>query len=296
MDLDPDAPAPPASGHPTPSTRTALAVSALWRADQPCDAAARLLLEALRADTAWLIHGPPPGRLGVAPDRGLRLGSEPEALRLWAAARVPVGCALSLRDAGRPALLLRLGEHDLALVCRDRADHIFGDAERTLAESLAPAVKRALDAACAVSGTPLTPRMLAEFLDTLAAPATLRHHGDVVFHNLAARLRARRGDTPDPAVPPARIFTFGASGVEVHVDAPPLGEPSPTPPPDPFAELPPWLHEVADMLADGKSDKEIAEAIGKNLATTRTAVQRVFKRLGVHSRTEMVKRGWRGRM
>ena len=30
------------------------------------------------------------------------------------------------------------------------------------------------------------------------------------------------------------------------------------------------------------------------LATTRTAVQRVFKRPGVHSRTEMVKRGRRG--
>jgi hypothetical protein len=294
MDLDPDTPAPPARGHPTPSTRTAQAVSELWRADYPCDAAARLLVDALRADTAWLVHGPPPGRLGVAPDMGLRLGTEPEALKAWAAARVPVGGALLFHDAGRPALLLRLGEHDLALVCRDRADDTFGDAERALAESLAPTLKRALDAACAVAEAPLTPRMLAEFLDTLAAPATLRHHGEVVFHNLAARLRARRGDTPDPAVPPARIFTFGASGVEVHVDAATLGEPAPTPPPDPFADLPPWLKQVADMLADGKSDKEIAEAIGKNLATTRTAVQRVFKRLGVHSRTEMVKRGWRG--
>jgi hypothetical protein len=178
MDLDPDTPAPPARGHPTPSTRTAQAVSELWRADYPCDAAARLLVDALRADTAWLVHGPPPGRLGVAPDMGLRLGTEPEALKAWAAARVPVGGALLFHDAGRPALLLRLGEHDLALVCRDRADDTFGDAERALAESLAPTLKRALDAACAVAEAPLTPRMLAftgrVLLDVDSFPAQMK--------------------------------------------------------------------------------------------------------------------------
>lgn len=293
MDLDPDQHSPPARGAPGPPARTSQGLAEIWHAEYPCDAAARLLLDALRADAAWVVHGPPPGRLGLAPDAALRLDAEPDALRTRAAARVPIGAATTLTDAGKPALLLRLSEDDLALVRRDREDDPFGEAERALAERLAVPLQRALDAACAVGDAPLTPRMLAEFLDTLHEPATLTHRGVVVYQNLAARLRARRGEAdPTSPAPTGRVFTFGATGVEVCIGTEPL--PQAPLPPDPFADLPPWLKQVADMLADGKSDKEIAHAIGKSPQTTRTAVQRVFKRLGVHSRTEMVKRGWRG--
>jgi len=63
---------------------------------------------------------------------------------------------------------------------------------------------------------------------------------------------------------------------------------------DPFVEawrtLPPSLREVADALTLGLSDKEIAARLGKPLATVRTYARRVYVRLGVSSRRELMKR------
>jgi hypothetical protein len=57
-------------------------------------------------------------------------------------------------------------------------------------------------------------------------------------------------------------------------------------------ELPPSLRPVARLLAQGLSDKEIAEACELSFATVRTYVTRIFKRMGVHSRAELAAR-WR---
>lgn len=52
--------------------------------------------------------------------------------------------------------------------------------------------------------------------------------------------------------------------------------------------LPPSLREVAQLLARGLTDKEISSCTGLTLATTRTYVTRVFQRLGVHDRRELM--------
>lgn len=52
--------------------------------------------------------------------------------------------------------------------------------------------------------------------------------------------------------------------------------------------LPPSLHVVADLLAHGATDKEIAYAVGKPLATARTYAQRVLERLDLRSRRDLV--------
>lgn len=54
--------------------------------------------------------------------------------------------------------------------------------------------------------------------------------------------------------------------------------------------LPPALRAVAEALALGLSDKEIAEQLDKPLATVRTYVTRVFRRLNVSNRRELVAR------
>jgi hypothetical protein len=58
---------------------------------------------------------------------------------------------------------------------------------------------------------------------------------------------------------------------------------------DPFAELPTSLRTVAERLAQGLSDKEIAAELETPLATVRTYATRVYERLGVHGRRELMR-------
>jgi DNA-binding CsgD family transcriptional regulator len=53
--------------------------------------------------------------------------------------------------------------------------------------------------------------------------------------------------------------------------------------------LSPSLERVADLMARGMTDKEIAEVAELSLATVRTYVARIFKRLEVHSRVEFIR-------
>jgi DNA-binding NarL/FixJ family response regulator len=46
---------------------------------------------------------------------------------------------------------------------------------------------------------------------------------------------------------------------------------------------------VAERLAEGLSDKEIAEALGIPVATARTYVARVLRRFGAKSRRELMR-------
>jgi DNA-binding NarL/FixJ family response regulator len=57
-----------------------------------------------------------------------------------------------------------------------------------------------------------------------------------------------------------------------------------------FHQLPPSLGRVATLLARGASDKEIASELQMPLATARTYVARVFKRLGLTSRRQLIQR------
>lgn len=56
-----------------------------------------------------------------------------------------------------------------------------------------------------------------------------------------------------------------------------------------FATLPPALRAVAEALAEGKTDKEIAIQFGYTLSTARTYVTRVLQRLQVNSRRELMR-------
>jgi DNA-binding CsgD family transcriptional regulator len=125
--------------------------------------------------------------------------------------------------------------------------------------------------------------------------------GDLVHANRAATSRypeppawlprtvalTDTGDAEEP--PPCRVSDIETGdGDRLYLVIPERGSS-----PDPglsLAELPPSLRRVARLLADGLSDKEIAEACGLSFATVRTYVTRIFKRMGVHNRTELAAR------
>jgi DNA-binding NarL/FixJ family response regulator len=60
--------------------------------------------------------------------------------------------------------------------------------------------------------------------------------------------------------------------------------------------LTPREHDVLRLIAEGKSDREIAEAINLRVATVRNYSQQILEKLGVHSRHDALRRarrlGW----
>ncbi len=57
-----------------------------------------------------------------------------------------------------------------------------------------------------------------------------------------------------------------------------------------LAGLPPSLTAVAELLVAGLSDKEITQRTELSLSTVRTYVARLYRRVGVHSRSELMAR------
>lgn len=55
-------------------------------------------------------------------------------------------------------------------------------------------------------------------------------------------------------------------------------------------KLPPRMAELARHLAEGLSDSEIAAETGLTYRTVRTYVRRLYARLGVHSRAQLIRR------
>lgn len=122
--------------------------------------------------------------------------------------------------------------------------------------------------------------------------------GDLVHANRAASLRypeppawlprtvalTDEEDAEEP--PPCRVADIETGGGDrLYLVIPERGAS-----PVSLEELPPSLRRVARLLADGLSDKEIAEACELSFATVRTYVTRIFKRMGVHNRTELAAR------
>jgi hypothetical protein len=87
-----------------------------------------------------------------------------------------------------------------------------------------------------------------------------------------------------------RVTQVSGSGRSVYlvVPCPELVPPS-TPDPRQEIQLPPSLARIGRLLAQGKSDKEIANDADLPLSTVRTYVTRIFRKVGVHSRGEFIR-------
>lgn len=127
-------------------------------------------------------------------------------------------------------------------------------------------------------------------IEMFAEPAYVFAPGDGVRYANQAGRRAgvpkalAQGELPEPGDVPFRLLQLDGEPhglVLVVLEARPV----PMLPP-----LPPALARVAGLLSDGRSDKEIAQFTGLTLATVRTYVSRIFRRVDVNSRAEFAAR------
>jgi DNA-binding NarL/FixJ family response regulator len=102
--------------------------------------------------------------------------------------------------------------------------------------------------------------------------------------------------------PPAEIADAiqvardGGSPMSPHIARQVVGFFHRSPPPKPDHSLTTREQQVLDLLIDGKAYKEIAHDLGVSIDTVRTHVRKVYDKLHIHSRTEIIlKFGKKGR-
>lgn len=138
---------------------------------------------------------------------------------------------------------------------------------------------------------------LPALLEAFREPAFLVDgNGTIVSRNLAAtrsHLGAEwvarvvdRSGAPEPARPGARVMRLHGCGLYLVVPVPAWELPQAFEPMD--SPWPPRLRQTAELLLEGLSDRQIAERMETRPSTARTYVIRVFRRLGVHSRKELL--------
>lgn len=151
-----------------------------------------------------------------------------------------------------------------------------------------PALRAWSRVAEAIGSEPLGDGALTSMLAALDEPALLVRRRRVVFTNAAGKAWVE---------PTRRWLRSGApSGFGAVTQLAPRGLavdlvlPRTAPSGDGLGELPPSLHKVASLLARGLADKEIASELDLPLATVRTYVARVLKRLDARGRRELMLR------
>jgi hypothetical protein len=167
-----------------------------------------------------------------------------------------------------------------------KSERPYDLAEHRRFHAVVPLLRRWLATARFLGVAPLEETGLTSALEANAQPSYLvRDDGVVVFANRAGRMlplaarevasQGRAGRSVRLSLPAQtlRLVTLPAAA-----DAPRLG----------LQALPQALAPVADALSRGLSDKDIARELGMPLATARTYVQRVFRKLRVSSRRELM--------
>lgn len=135
--------------------------------------------------------------------------------------------------------------------------------------------------------------VLTELLQGYRRPAVVTNdQGAIVCMNAAAMRSIDRkpgeesdGTPTDPKEWPRRA-TLQGDGQVLYLSVPDqaLSAGSNTPEP----QLPPRLAKIARLVISGCTDKQIANRTGLSFSTVRTYVRQIYRRIGVHSRVELV--------
>lgn len=144
------------------------------------------------------------------------------------------------------------------------------------------------------SRSPVEAAHLCALVDAMEAPVLIVSARRAILHAnpTARRLGAWRAWLRGDEVPVSVLTRLRADGEEVAVIRFDLASPrgfallEPTPP----KALPPRLARVAELLAQGQADKDIARATGLAVASIRTYVRSIFAHFGVSSRGELAAR------
>lgn len=190
----------------------------------------------------------------------------------------------------RAVLYSSSGEAELFIgFYRHRGGQVFSLDEHILLQLVLPLFQDWFHVARNIGLHPVGDHALATALDTNAAPCWLLDGHRIVFANLAARrfpivpLWVRH---PAPGAP-ARRVALAPNGHPLTMvlghERAVLAQSNSA-----LDRLPPSLRDVARLAATGQSDKEIAEELGKPLSTVRTYLTRVYARLGIRGRRELM--------
>jgi len=136
--------------------------------------------------------------------------------------------------------------------------------------------------------------ILTELLQGYRRPAVVTtEQGGVVCMNAAAMRSIERkpgeendGTPSDPKDWPRRA-AIQADGQTYYLAVPNQAlDAGTTNTPEP--QLPPRLAKIARLVISGCTDKQIASRTGLSFSTVRTYVRQIYRRIGVHSRVELV--------
>lgn len=135
--------------------------------------------------------------------------------------------------------------------------------------------------------------ILTELLQGYRRPAIVStEQGAVVCMNAAAMRSIDRkpgeesdGIPADPKEWPRRA-AIQADGQTFYLAVPNQSQDTATNSPEP--QLPPRLAKIARLVISGCTDKQIATRTGLSFSTVRTYVRQIYRRIGVHSRVELV--------
>ncbi len=186
---------------------------------------------------------------------------------------------------------------------RERGGGDFKQHEQAMLQAVLPALqdgyllRRKLDTA------PIKGGQLGPILDLLDQPAFLvSGRGSVVFQNSSARLVFPRlpdwmsaaGKDPEAewTTNLARVQRVDLEGRSLYLVLPcealcPVHLPDNTK--ALINALPASLCRVAELLAKGLTEKDVATQTDLSLATVRTYTSRIYRRLGVHTRLELAR-------
>jgi DNA-binding CsgD family transcriptional regulator len=211
---------------------------------------------------------------------------------------------LGIGPFGRVALYDQERFLMLCVFGRARNDGDFTTEELDMVQKLVPTVTAGLAARRALDKESLAPGNVADIANAIDGPAMIVAPGGVVvFANAMARATYPKHppwlsvcscdeeDITRPAWVKRVPLMFGHR--RLYLLMPTATDIDPE-----RAHQAPWAKrwrlaprqaKVAASIARGLSDKEIAVELGLTLSTTRTYVKRLFARVGVHSRTELVR-------
>lgn len=243
----------------------------------------------------YALRSPDPYENVAVPDQEL-YREDPEAFRTYVHTILePHGLHHQLRVA------LYRGGRFLANVAavRTREDGPFDARATAMLQAMTPALLDGLTARSVLGDEPLEQDGMARVLDAFEEPAYLcNDDGVAVFANAAARgLADSRPEWLPRCVQGARgadrlakvTYVNGADGAGrgLHLVVP--RAPGKLPAQRRAWDLPPRLAEVADLVAQGLTDREIARSLGVSYQTARTYVTRTYERLGAASRVEVAR-------
>jgi DNA-binding CsgD family transcriptional regulator len=135
--------------------------------------------------------------------------------------------------------------------------------------------------------------ILTELLQGYRRPAVVSTDQGVVICMNAAAMRSidrkpgddNEGIPADPKDWPRRA-AIQADGQTFYLLVPNQALDTASNAPEP--QLPPRLAKIARLVISGCTDKQIASRTGLSFSTVRTYVRQIYRRIGVHSRVELV--------